>query len=292
MTRFRVAVLGPGRVGSVVARALVRGGHRVVAATDGGGGSAAALAEQVAGCRVTDDAATAVAVADLVLVTVPDDLVEDVVTDVARADGWTDQHRVVHCSGARGLGPLRLAALAGARVAACHPAQTVPGGADVDTLLGVPWAVTCDDADRDWAHELVRATGGDPFDLAEDRRTLYHAGLTIGSNAVAAATAVARQLLLAADVPDVQRVLAPLATTSVANVARDGATALTGPVVRGDTGTVVDHLAALDADLPELADDYRRLQAVVLARVAMSLDPRVVDDLRQLLIGITDDARS
>lgn len=274
-----VAVIGPGRVGTAIALALVRGGRRIVAASDGGGGSAARLAERIAGCRPHDDPATAAAAAELVLVTVPDDAIAEVVAEVARADGWGPQHKVVHCSGAVGLDALRLAARAGARVAACHPAQTVPAGADAEALVGVPWAVTCAVADGDWAHELVTATGGDPFPLAEGARTLYHAALTVGANAAGAAVAVARQLLLAAGVDDPQRVLGPLAEASVHNVARSGASALTGPVVRGDAGTVAKHLAALDQDLPRLAQAYRALQGVVLDQVAAGLDP---DDVRAL----------
>lgn len=283
MTARDVAVIGPGRVGTAVALALVRGGRRVVAAADGGGGSAARLADRIAGCRVHPDPAAAAAAADLVLLTVPDDAIEQVVAAVARADAWREGHHVVHCSGAAGLDVLRLAALAGARVAACHPAQTIPAGAGADELLGVPWAVTCADADRGWAEELVTATGGDPFPLAEGARTLYHAGLTIGSNAAAAAVAVARQLLLAAGVDDPHRVLGPLAEASVANVARDGATALTGPVVRGDTGTVADHLAALDADVPRLGQAYRALQGVVLDQVIAALDDDTARQLREAL---------
>lgn len=278
-----VAVLGPGRVGTAVAHALVRGGHRVVAAADGGGGSAVQFAAQVVGCRVTQDATSAVERAGTVLVTVPDDALAAVVAEVAAADGWQEGQHVVHCSGARGPEVLRLAALAGARVAACHPAQTLPVGADADTLLGVAWAVTCDEADRHWAEELVTATGGDPFKLAAGARTLYHAGLTIGSNAAAAAAAVARQLLLAAGVDDPARILVPLAEASVRNTAREGAAALTGPVARGDSGTVADHVAALDVDVPRLAQAYRALQGVVLDQVAGALEPEAAARLTALL---------
>lgn len=278
-----VAVIGPGRVGTAVALALVRAGRRVVAAADGGGGSAEGLAEQIAGCRVHDDPAAAAAAGDLVLLTVPDDAIEPVVAEVARGDGWSEGQHVVHCSGAVGLDVLRVASLAGARVAACHPAQTVPAGAGPDDLLGVPWAVTCADVDRAWAEELVTAVGGDPFPLAEGARTLYHAGLTLGSNAAAAAVAVARQLLLAAGVDDPHRVLGPLAEASVGNVARAGATALTGPVVRGDLGTVAGHLAALDADVPRLAQAYRALQGVVLDQVTAELDDDTARQLREAL---------
>lgn len=284
-----VAVVGPGRVGTAVAQALVRGGHRVVAAADGGGGSAQRLADQVAGCRVASDAPTAVSDAGTVLLTVPDDALEAVVAEVARADGWREGQHVVHCSGARGTEVLRLAALAGARVAACHPAQTVPAGADADALLGVPWVVTCDDVDREWAEDLVAATGGDPFALADGARTLYHAGLTIGSNAAAAAVAVARQLLLAAGVDAPARILTPLAEASVRNTATDGAAALTGPVVRGDAGTVAGHLEALDVDVPRLAQAYRALQGVVLDQVTAGLDPDVAARLTDLLADGRED---
>lgn len=288
MTGRDVAVIGPGRVGTALALALVRGGRRIVAAADGGGGSAARLAERIAGCRVHDGPVAAVAAAQLVLVTVPDDEIEAVVTRVAAADGWREHHRVVHCSGAAGLDVLRLAARSGARVAACHPAQTVPAGADAETLLGAAWAVTCADGDREWAEELVVDAGGDPFLLPEGARTLYHAGLTIGSNAVSAAVAVARQLLLAAGIDAPERILEALATASIRNVARDGATALTGPVVRGDTGTVAGHLTALDVDVPRLAQAYRALQSVVLDQVAVTLDPQAVRELADLLADRQD----
>lgn len=283
MSERDVAVIGPGRVGSALALALVRGGRRVVAAADAGGGSAERLAERIAGCRTYVDPVGAVAAAQLVLVTVPDDEIEAVVTRVAAADGWRSHHRVVHCSGAAGLDVLRLAARSGARVAACHPAQTVPAGADAETLLGAAWAVTCAAEDRTWAEELVIDAGGDPFPLAAGARTLYHAGLTVGSNAAAAAVAVARQLLLAAGIDAPERILEPLALASVRNVVRDGASALTGPAVRGDTGTIADHVTALDADVPRLAQAYRSLQGVVLDQVVATLDPDVVVELADLL---------
>lgn len=283
MTRRDVAVIGPGRVGRALALALARTGHRVVAAADTGSGRAEALAAEIAGCRVEAHAHDAVARADLVLLTVPDDAIAAVVGEVARVDAWRPRHHVVHCAGSAGVEPLRLASLAGARVAACHPAQTIPAGAGPDALVGVAWAVTCGEADLAWAEELVVAVGGDPFVLPEHARTLYHAGLTLGANAVAAATAVARQLLLAAGVDRPERVLQPLGETSVHNVARDGAGALTGPVVRGDAGTVSAHLAALDADLPRLAQAYRALQGVVLDQVLPELSPDEAQRLADLL---------
>jgi hypothetical protein len=152
--------------------------------------------------------------------------------------------------------------------------MTIPTGShDPDTLVGVAWGVTASPDDRGWAHALVTDLGGDPHDVDEGRRALYHAGLTLGSNAAAAAVAAARQLLLAARIERPEAFLAPLVEASVANVLARGAPALTGPVVRGDLGTLARHLEAVDADLPSVADAYRHLATAVLALARPSLPP-------------------
>jgi predicted short-subunit dehydrogenase-like oxidoreductase (DUF2520 family) len=280
----RVAVIGPGRVGTLLTVALARAGWRPVAVA---GGSAAArehVAAMVAGCRPTDVPAEAVADVDLVLVATPDAAVEAVVTDLARSDALRQTHRVVHVAGSLGLAPLRRAVLAGAGVAACHPAMTVPTGArDPDLLVGTAWAVTAPPACRGWAHDLVVDLGGDPHDVPDEVRPLYHAGLAVGSNAVAAGVVVARQLLLAAGIVDPAPFLGPLVERSVGNALTSGAAALTGPVVRGDVGTVAAHLAALGADVPELRDAYRDLTRVLLGRVRAGLSPAAAAELDALL---------
>ncbi|MFA9432566.1 Rossmann-like and DUF2520 domain-containing protein [Egicoccus sp. AB-alg2] len=282
--RYRIAVVGPGRVGTLLAVALARAGHRVTAVAGGRPEARARVAAAVAGVRGFDTPVEAVPHADLLVLAVPDDALEAVVRDLARADGLHAALHLVHVAGSRGLAPLDLARRAGARVAACHPAMTVPSEAvEPERLHGVAWAVTAAPADRDWAHDLVRDLGGDPVDVPESARVLYHAGLTLGSNAAAAAVAAARQALLAAGIRHPETFLAPLAEASVANVLRDGAAALTGPVVRGDTGTIARHLDTLAADLPGLAATYRRLTAAVLDQAAPAVDPATVVALRQLL---------
>jgi predicted short-subunit dehydrogenase-like oxidoreductase (DUF2520 family) len=280
----RVAVIGPGRVGTLLTVALARAGWRPVAVA---GGSVAArdhVASLVAGCRPHGTSTDAVEGADLVVVTAPDDAVAEVVTDLVRADALREGQRVVHVAGSQGLAPLRRAALAGAAVAACHPAMTVPTGAeDPDLLVGTAWAVTAAAADLGWARDLVVDLGGDPHDVPDDVRGLYHAGLAVGGNAVGAAVVVARQLLLAARVDDPAAFLGPLVERSVTNALRDGASALTGPVVRGDVGTVAGHLDALAADVPDLLVAYRDLTRVLLGRVRAELSPQAAAELDALL---------
>lgn len=274
LTLGRVAIVGPGRVGTVLAAALARVGHTVVATGGGGVAARARFRTRFPTAATFADPAAATPEADLVVIATPDDAVEPVVSALARADAVGDGQRVVHVAGSLGLAPLRRAHLAGARVAACHPAQTVPSAAAAaDVLLGVAWAVTAAPDDRGWARDLVTQVGGLPHEVADDRRALYHAGLVVGSNVVGAAVSVARQLLRAASIGDPAAFLASLAHPSVDNVLADGAAAITGPVVRADVGTLRRHLDGLDADAPTLAAAYRTLSAVVLGQVRPSLDP-------------------
>jgi predicted short-subunit dehydrogenase-like oxidoreductase (DUF2520 family) len=277
-----VVIIGPGRVGTTLAIALARAGHRIVAAGGGSDASRERFRRHVSGARTAADPTEVAGRGDLLILATPDDALADVVTTLAAADVLREGQRVVHVSGSQGLGVLHRAALAGCRIAACHPAQTVPT-IDPDVLVGAPWAVTAPPADRDWARDLVEQVGGDPHDVDDDVRILYHAGLALGANAVGAAVAAARQALLAARIDDPRAFLAPLVAASVDNVLERGAAALTGPVVRGDRGTIAAHLAALDADAPALAAVYRHLCRAILAEARPALDATVAAALDDLL---------
>ena len=281
--RLRVALVGPGRMGTLVAHALVAGGHRLVHVSGGSDAARAALCASIAGVRdvplheATRDV-------DLLVLAVPDAAIAGVVDELVRADLLDERHAVVHLSGVLGLAPLRRAGLAGARLAACHPAMTAPSGSrDPAALVGVPWAITAAPADRAFAHEFVVALGGDPFDVDEAQRVLYHAALATASNAVGAAVVTARRLLGLAHVERPEAILGPLVAASVEAALAGGAAALTGPVVRGDVATVRAHLDAMTRDMPELAEAYRAQARSVLATVRVGLPPEVSVELGALL---------
>ena len=125
---MNVTVIGPGRAGTTLAAALVRAGHRVTDVAGGGSTSRDRFAESIAGVRAHADVLEAVERADLVLVATPDDAIESVVDELAAADRLREGVKVIHVAGAKGTEVLRRARLAGARVAALHPAQTMPAG--------------------------------------------------------------------------------------------------------------------------------------------------------------------
>lgn len=279
----RAGIVGPGRLGTLVAHALNASGASVVRVAGGSDASRARLRDGLAGVRDVPLEEVAEGV-DLLVVATPDAAIVDVVERLVRADALGEQHGVVHLAGVHGIAPLRRAGLAGARIAALHPVATVPSGAVDPTLLhGVAWAVTTLEGDRAWAHELVRDLGGDPFDVPEAARVRYHAALALASNAVGAAVVSARRALAGAGIENPGRLIAPIARASVDAAAAAGAAALTGPVVRGDVETVAAHLASLQDDLPEVAAAYRDLSRAVLAAVRPTLDTGVATALDGLL---------
>ncbi|CAN5748933.1 hypothetical protein BH23ACT8_BH23ACT8_04890 [soil metagenome] len=226
----RVAVIGPGRVGTALAMALEHAGHEVVAVAGRGQASIASFTRRVPAARVTGalDAARA---GELVLVCVPDDALIGVVRDLARDEGVMPGSRWVHTSGGHGVEALRPAQLAGAGVAACHPAQTFPDpDCGCDSLVGTSWAVTAAPADLGWAAVLVTDLRGSPVQIAERDRTLYHAGLAVGANATSSIVTLARDLLLGAGVTDPDAFLAlsrlALAQSRRAGLAPDAAAAV------------------------------------------------------------------
>jgi len=282
-TRPRVALVGPGRLGTLLAHALSAARLPPVHVSGGSEDARRRLCAAIAGLR---DVPLHEATRDveLVVLAVPDGAIEPVVEELVRADLLDERHGVVHLSGVLGLAPLHRAGLAGARIAACHPATTAPQGArDPALLVGVAWAVTAAPADRAWAHELVTALGGDPFDVDEEQRVLYHAALATASNALGAAVVTARRLMALAGIARAEAIVAPIAAASVEAALAGGAAALTGPVVRGDVATVRAHLAAMAPDMPEIAEAYRGLTRAILATVRPALPPDVVAELEQAL---------
>jgi predicted short-subunit dehydrogenase-like oxidoreductase (DUF2520 family) len=235
-----VGVVGAGRVGAVLGAALVAAGHSVVAVAAGSAISrerAARLLPDVP-IRSADDVARAAS--DLLLIAVPDDALAGVAA--ALRASWRTTGAVAHTSGAHGV-----AVLDHPDGMALHPAMTFTGeAADLDRLPGTAWGITA--RDRALAARIVADLGGLPEWVSEADRPLYHAALAHGANHLVTLVNEAADLLRAAGVEQPARVLAPLLRAALDNALRLGDAALTGPVSRGDTGTIARHLARLPAD--------------------------------------------
>ena len=254
--RLAVGVVGAGRVGAVLAAALARAGHRVVAASGVSEASRARAAALLPGVPLVA-AHEVPAGAGLVLLTVPDDELAALVEGLAATGALHPGQLVVHTSGRHGLAVLEPAARAGALPLALHPVLPF-GGTEVDLvrLSGATFGVTAPDVLRPAAEALVLEMGGEPVWLPEEVRPLWHAALAHGANHLVTLVASAADLLRAAGVEDPGQVLAPLLGAALDGALRGGDRALTGPVARGDAGTVAAHLDVLARSAPEVLPSY------------------------------------
>ncbi len=254
--RLRVGVIGTGRVGSVLSAALARAGHRIVAASGVSAESRRRAERMLPGVpmKPPDELAAA---ADLVLVAVPDDALRPLVAGLAAVDAWRAGQLVAHTSGAHGIGVLDPASARGAVPLALHPVMTFAGRPeDLDRLDGASFGVTAPEELRPVAEALVVEVGGEPVWVPETARPLYHAALTIGANHLVTLVNDALDALRGAGVDEPARLLAPLLSAALDNVLRLGDAALTGPVSRGDTATVAQHVSVLSRDAPQAVAGY------------------------------------
>lgn len=257
---MKVGIVGAGRVGSVLGAALERAGHVVVAASGLSAASTARIAQLLPTARTVPPDRVPVGV-DLVVVSVPDDALAGLVLGLVRSGAIRPGQIVAHTSGAHGLAVLQPAAEAGALPLALHPAMTFTGHPDdlENLACGVSFGVTAPDELRPLVTRLVAQLGGTVEWVPEDARPLYHAALAHGANHLITLVNEAMDRLRDAGVVHPERVLAPLLRASLENTLRLGDAALTGPVSRGDAGTIARHLAALEAAAPESLPVYRVL---------------------------------
>ena len=291
----RVGVIGAGRVGAVLAAALHAAGHDVVAAYGGSPASRLRIDTLLPHLSTQQQTPEQVAAAaDLVLLAVPDDRLAGLVEQLAAARSFASGQVVVHTSGRHGATVLEPAAGRGAVTVALHPAMTFTGtDVDLDRIVGCVFGLTADPAGRAVGERLVADLGAQVVVVPEEQRTLYHAALAHGANHLVTLVGQAMDLLRAAGSNDPAGVLRPLLTAALDNALAYGDTALTGPVVRGDTQTVADHLAALAGlgdelpDADDVAATYARLAAVTAARAVRSgrLDAAAAAELVRLGTG-------
>ncbi len=287
-TKTRVGVVGAGRVGAVLAAALRAAGHEVAAVAGESSASRTRIETLLPGVPVDKPSAVARA-CDLLLLTVPDDMLSNVITMLSASGAIRPGQRVVHTSGKHGLAVLEPAAECGAEVLAMHPAMTFTGtDVDLGRLPGCVYGVTATLETHELAQQLVADLGGTIVWVPEDRRTLYHAGLAHGANHLVTLVTQAMDLLRASGAEDPASTLRPLLSAALDNALSYGSAALTGPVVRGDVETVRAHLADIAASSPETLESY-----VVMARATANravLDGRLLPIRAAKLVGILNDA--
>ena len=254
--------VGSGRAARSLARSLGRRGHRLVIARRGDSaerlsadlGAELAAAEEV------------LASADLTILAVPDGKVARLAEGLAVDAAAGKQRVVLHLAGSLGLEALRPLAQAGYATAAMHPLQVLSGWR---IPPGTTFAVEADAAARPLVARLVADLNGVEIELPAGARVAYHAAAVIAANLGMTLLAEAVDLLdqLGIDRGEALQGLSGLVRGGLEASLDSGLpAALTGPVTRGDVGTVAAHLEALAGD-PELQAAYRAVSGLALRQV-------------------------
>jgi len=281
----RLGFIGAGTVGTALARRLSERGYPVVAVYSRSPASAERLAAAVTGCEVGTSSQAVADATDLVFITTPDDAIGPVAAEVR----WSPGQSVVHCSGADSVDTLEPARKLGARVGAFHPLQTFASVEQaIANIAGSTFALEAEEPLLGTLREMARALDGHTIELKAGDKVLYHAAAVIACNYLVTLVKLSTDLWQVFGVPpdEAARDLLPLLRGTIANITRLGIPqCLTGPIARGDTGTITKHLRALEKAAPGVLPTYRDLgrQTVPIALAKGRIDQRQADALLALL---------
>jgi predicted short-subunit dehydrogenase-like oxidoreductase (DUF2520 family) len=285
----RLVLIGPGRLGTTVARLLAEAGHeiRAIISRDVSRATAAARFVGCPGIGTTD--LFRVREGELVLIALPDDHIGEMAARLRREGHLAPGTVLVHFSGIHPAaillgeeGPL-LHALA------IHPLQSFADAVmGVRQLPGSPCSVEGEEALLPLAEALATDLGGIPFRITAERKPLYHAAACVASNYLVTLVDTASEIMAACGFSreDAFHLLTPLLRGTGKNLSALGPElALTGPIARGDLRTVRKHLQALTELPPEISEIYRVLgqRTVALAKRRGTLSSEAEEKILKIL---------
>lgn len=286
---MRVGFVGAGRLATALAHELdhLVAEAQITAVTARSAASAETLAGRLLGAQAVATAQDVANRADLVIIATPDDAIASVASSIA----WRPGQMAVHCSGAQSAAALSAAAVQGALTGVLHPLQTLAGREpELGLFRGITFAVEAPEPLAVILQWWAQALGGRWITLRPEDRVLYHAAAVIASNYLVTLAKLASGLWEEMGIgrAEALRALLPLMHGTVENLERVGLPdGLTGPIARGDLGTVERHLAAVGERAPQLLAVYRELglQTVPLAEELGRVNAGQAAALRNALAG-------
>ncbi len=264
--RLDIGVIGTGRVGAVIGAALNRAGHKVVAVSAVSDLSRLRAESLLPSAKILP-IDQVVKDRDLILLTVPDDVLPELVNGLAKTNSVSPGSFVIHTSGRLGIDVLQPLTEQGCLPLAIHPVMTFTGtSVDLNRLSGCPFGVTAPDSLRPVAEALVVEIGGEPIWVPEKNRNLYHTALAFGANNLITIVNETVDLLAQAGIENPTDLVTPLLNASLDNALRNSDAALTGPISRGDVSTVSAHIVELKKLSPATLAAYKAMGRLTLDR--------------------------
>jgi predicted short-subunit dehydrogenase-like oxidoreductase (DUF2520 family) len=280
-----VGIIGAGAVGTALGAALHRAGWPVVAVGSRDEARRNRFRSLVPGARAFAEAAPVLDEAELILLSVPDDAIPGLAGELRLYGGQA----LVHTSGVLGAEVLEPARAAGTQVGAFHPlvafADTERA---IEALHGATIAVEGDDELASLLATMADTLGATAVRLAPGTKAAYHAAAVLSAGGFVALLDAIAELGRAAglDEAGALAVYGGLIEQTLGNARALGIrSALTGPMTRGDVGTLARHLDALARLAPGALPLYRAAaeREIALAEARGSLAPDAAETMRRLL---------
>jgi predicted short-subunit dehydrogenase-like oxidoreductase (DUF2520 family) len=243
---MKVLIIGRGRVGSGLRRTLSR--HAEIEVSS-------------AGRKIS---ASAVRAADVLVLAVPDDAIEEVAETIA--PHLKAKAKVLHCAGARSVDELRACAARGAAVGVMHPLVSFPSKRSHPSLRGASFTISGDRSAIAASRRIAAACGARTV-VANTDDPAYHAAAALAANGAAALAFASVSLLerLGFDKRAAEQAIGGLLGSVGENVQDLGVPeALTGPVARGDVSTVARHRSGVRRLSREALSTYDALIPVIV----------------------------
>ena len=280
-----IGFIGAGTTGTALAVRLAQHDYPVTAISSRSLTSAEKLAARISGCKVYNGAQEIADIAQLVFITTPDDTISKVAADVK----WHGGQSVLHCSGAHSVDILEPAKQLGANTGCFHPLQTFASvDQAIDNIPGSTFAIEAEEPLASMLKEMATNLEGDWVVLKAGDKVLYHAAAVFACNYLVTLVKVATDLWQTFEVPPAQAIkaLMPLLRGTLSNIENVGLpNCLTGPIARGDLGTISRHLESLSKQVPSLLDIYKELgrQTVPISLAKGKIDAQRAEELMALL---------
>jgi len=282
---LKLGFIGAGTVGTALAVRLNSKGYQIVAVSSRSQVSAENLARAVSNCRVFNNNQDVVDIAELVFITTPDDAIATVASQIK----WHGGQSVVHCSGADSTEILQPAKKSGAHVGVFHPLQTFASTKQaMENIPGSTFAVEAEEPLLDTLKDMATALDGHWIELKASDKVIYHAAAVMACNYVVTLVKLATDLWQTFHIPPQQatQALLPLLYGTISNIETIGIPqCLTGPIARGDSGTIKKHLSALEEVAPAILSTYRELglQTIPIALAKGRINEQQAQELETIL---------
>ncbi len=282
---LRLGFIGAGTVGTALAVRLSSKGYRVVAVSSRSQASAKSLAQAVSDCQALNNNQAVADTAELVFITTPDDTIADAASTIQ----WHAGQSVVHCSGADSTDILEPAQKQGAHTGVFHPLQTFASVRQaIENMPGSTFTLEAEEPLLNTLKDMATALGGHWIELKAEDKVIYHAAAIIACNYMVTLVKLAADLWQTFAIPPHQatQALLPLIRGTIHNIDTVGIPqCLTGPIARGDTGTIKKHLEALQKTAPDLLSTYRELgrQTIPIAQAKGRINQHQAQELEAIL---------